>query len=588
MSGKQLIVFVGVLLMGLTIFFFGNVPETKKSIVETGDQNGKYPVDHSIQFEQKQMLVGGGDLFSFKNFVPSDFTGMIIWSGMSAHDFNKDGVEDLLVVGYHNRKNNARVLLADGKGGFTDTSASEYGIESFGLGRGALFADIDNDGDDDAVVVNNDAFIIDKEAHEREGGIYLYKQDDSGKFIDDGYLALDNVISPVLFDFDLDGDSDLLFSRYAYQALGYKFKFYSKKMFVLENRDGQIIQEPIYLNEDMEWSNDKDYWKGPETHADGCNFLAGLKSGYDAFDFSLGVADINNDGYMDIVSATDFAKSYVLLGSAEGVMSNTSAESTFEDCNAMGSVIADFDNDMDLDWFTVNVYDPAFTREDTPSSDWGIKGNQMYINDGEGKFAPVDKGVKDGTWGWGACGADFNNDGFTDIAHVTGMSRDDIRNERRFAEHHSRLFISHAGEYYREQSLESGLESLREERAIICYDWDRDGDLDIASLSVDGALTYSENKSKNNNNYLLVQVEGPQSNTDAIGYSVVVEGKDDGTIQKKAIFSSDHYNSKASKELHYGVGVNKELLITVLDIEGSIVHTEEVDSNRLLQITLNN
>jgi len=88
--------------------------------------------------------------------VSGKFSG---W-GAALHDFDLDGHLDLFVANgkFHHLFPEQDLLFAgDGNGNFRDVtdSAGEY-FRVKHVGRGAAFADYDNDGDVDAVVVNNE------------------------------------------------------------------------------------------------------------------------------------------------------------------------------------------------------------------------------------------------------------------------------------------------------------------------------------------------------------------------------------------------------------------------------------------------
>jgi len=51
----------------------------------------------------------------------------------------------------------------------------------------------------------------------------------------------------------------------------------------------------------------------------------------------------------------------------------------FTDENGMGSGVADYDNDGDLDWFVSSIWEPGAAR-------WGTTGNRPYRNLGDGTF----------------------------------------------------------------------------------------------------------------------------------------------------------------------------------------------------------
>ena len=103
-------------------------------------------------------------------------------------------------------------------------------------------------------------------------------------------------------------------------------------------------------------------------------------------------------------------------------------------------------------------------------------GNDLYRGLGDGTFERVtdSAGVDQGFWGWGACAGDFDNDGWQDIFHVNGW-----HDAGQWGDDPSRFFHSNGDGTFTERSEEVGLIETDQGRGVVCFDADRDGDLDI-------------------------------------------------------------------------------------------------------------
>ena len=88
--------------------------------------------------------------------------------------------------------------------------------------------------------------------------------------------------------------------------------------------------------------------------------------------------------------------------------------------------------------------------------------------------------VEHGFWGWGSCMYDFDNDGNLDIAHLNGFGfvPGSPQTNEFFADP-TRLFMSNGDGTFTERAFELGLNDTSQGRGIVCFDYDRDCDIDI-------------------------------------------------------------------------------------------------------------
>ena len=420
-----------------------------------------------------------------------------IAGGAAAGDFDSDGDIDLFVV----RGDVGPNLLYrnDGDNTFTDIAATaglqftKSATENY-RHSGPMFADMDGDGDLDLYMggVHGDPCLI-------------FANNGDGTFSDvtatSGIAGVGSAqnISGAFGDYDLDGDLDLLVSHWQ----------------TPRSRTAPGDTEHLWRNESTP----------TEIRFVSASVAAGLSpsimtlpdplAGTDDKDFSFApsFARINDDLFPDIIMVADFNTSMVFMNNTDGTFTNVTDVDVIRDDSGMGSAIGDYDNDGDLDWFVTSIY-----REGTGMDP---NGNRLYRNDG-GVFVDVTlaAGVENGSWGWGACFLDLNNDGNLDLFHTNGWQSDPLFDWHIDA---SRAFISTGSGTFSEDATGLGLIDQDQGRGVVCADFDNDGDVDIFIWSTEdtsGGKLFRNDTTENN--FLRVKLNGLAPNTAATGARVKV------------------------------------------------------------------
>jgi hypothetical protein len=304
--------------------------------------------------------------------------------------------------------------------------------------------------------------------------------------------------------------------------------------------------------------------------------------------FSPAFADFRNAGVQDLVIASDFKTSRTLLNANGVTFDDVTDTGVITDENGMGSAVGDYDNDGKLDWFVTAVRD----ANGEPNRMWGLSGNRLYRNTStqtELKFEDVTStaGVDDGAWGWGACAADFDHDGFLDIFHVNGFGRipdgilleqdlqmktftDSITKDK-FQDKPSRLFMNQGDGTFQNLATEWEIDMPSEGRGVTCFDYDRDGDIDIALVDHSTGMQFFENQIGHGftRRFLNVRVVGAAPNTDALGARVTVVGlvgNGHGVqSQLRVRQANTNYNGQDLPDLHFGMGISPVALSVTVE-----------------------
>jgi hypothetical protein len=211
-------------------------------------------------------------------------------------------------------------------------------------------------------------------------------------------------------------------------------------------------------------------------------------------------ADVNNDGWPDCF-VPNFGSTNVLYINQEG-KSFTPIEMGDAD-NSVGASFGDFDNDLDLDLFVANASNQH---------------NILYTNDGSGNFARITSGwvAEDKGNSHGSVWADLDNDGWQDLVVMNDQDGSKFlymnNGDGTFGKVTNSPFISPAGNSF----------------AIVSTDLELDGDLDliISNHSNEKNRVFVNNLATGH--YLLIRLEGTNSNRSAIGARIFVNAIIDG------------------------------------------------------------
>lgn len=465
---------------------------------------------------------------------------IMMGGGVTATDLNADCLPDLAFT----TGDNPGVMTYLNQGMSLFQSASLMGADTSGLFTSIGAVDLNGDYRRELVLGNL-----------LSGYVKILKQDDSDVLQLSGKLAMSrSSLSLAVGDVTGDGYPDLYFGHWDYRTLpGIAPAFWKNTTggTHLVASDGPMGTSTAAANATV--------WQLTPTFA-----------------------DMDQDGWNDLLIAADFGSSKVYRNVDNGgsrLFKDVTNRDVVTDENGMGSAVGDYDNDGDLDWFVTSIFDPNGVAE----GHWGTTGNRLYRNDsvpGTIKLADVTStaNVRDGLWGWGACFADFNNDGWLDLFQVDGYSyipyagRTPEQAETlnymaaisaEFVTKPSRLFINNHNGSFTESATAWQVDLPMDGRGIVCSDMDRDGDIDIVALDHSRRLKFFENRLGHDtgHGFVSIRLQGRAPNTDALGAKVYVSAdlNNDGMIgtgerQLRVANANSNFNSQNTPDLHFGTG----------------------------------
>lgn len=179
------------------------------------------------------------------------------------------------------------------------------------------------------------------------------------------------------------------------------------------------------------------------------------------------MADIDNDGSLDIFACNDIGQPFVYMNDGEGGLSRefpidfTSTPASDMSGN-YGSVWIDVDNDGDLDLFI------AKCRQGVNNPDDPRRWNRLFINDGNGNYTEetTAHGLENHNQSWSADFGDIDNDGDLDLV-VTNHNRS------------LQLYLNDGTGHFTEATTGSGIEYSGSFLQVKLVDFDNDGFLDL-------------------------------------------------------------------------------------------------------------
>jgi hypothetical protein len=486
---------------------------------------------------------------------PEDSTTSRVAGGVAINDYNNDGRLDIYVTHGRNATGKLFSLQADGR--FLDTTQSA-GITSSSAGHGGAFFDINLDGQVDLLSIQEEPSVL-----------QVFANNGNGTFTDitetTGLTLTKSTLSLAAGDYDLDGDLDLFFSHW--------------NPFSKQDRWGFL------------WQNQGDAtFNDVSDIADIGTFAAEVSEQEPQlereYSFTPIFADFNNDRFPDLLLSSDYNTSQILINNAgTGYVDTTT--NVIDDNSGMGGAVADYDNDGDLDWFVSAIGDIE-ERVTSPYS-----GSRLYQNDGEGNVGNATDlaGVKQSYWGWGTCFADFNNDGFQDLFTVNGFdgmteAQSVSRAYANYNNDRAVLYINDGDGTFTERGVELGITHTAMGRGLACYDYDRDGDLDmLISNSGKAPSLYRNNTFSSGNNFLNIRLKGATINPQAVGARIYVSIN--GQEQMRELQLGNNYVSQNPVEAHFGLG-DSDIVDTVRivwpGIEADTSELNNVEANQFLLI----
>ena len=278
---------------------------------------------------------------------------------------------------------------------------------------------------------------------------------------------------------------------------------------------------------------------------------AGIAKATESYGMTVVAADLDEDGWTDILVACDSTPSLLFMNNhdgtfrEEGVLRGVALSDDGMEQAGMGVGVGDYDLDGHLDLFKTHFAEDA---------------NGLYHNDGKGNFDDLTRSsrlaVDTRYICWGAGIVDLDNDGYPDLFMVSGNVYPEV--ERKLPQYPNKspraVFRNLGNRTFEELGAEAGpgVTDAHSSRGCAFGDFDNDGDLDILIVNMNEPPSLLRNDIKGKQNWIKVKLEGVKSNRSAIGARVLAHYG--GKVQAQAVLSQSSYYSCNDSRLHFGLG----------------------------------
>ncbi len=516
-------------------------------------------------------------------------------NGIGVGDFNADGKPDLFISG--NTVPNKLFLNRSPEGGiaFEDVTRKAK-LEGNGKwATGVSVADVNGDGLSDIYVChsgfyrklsdkNNELFIN----QGVKGGVPVFKE----VAVEAGLNAIGSQSTQAaFFDYDKDGDLDMFLLNHSNHTVNP----------FLNTREMRATPNPYFGNRLFENVGGKGKLKFQDVTQ-----KAGIINNALNFGLSVVVADINQDGWPDLYTTSDYTEvDCYYVNNRNGTFTESLRKSfTHVSRFSMGADVADFNNDGLPDVLTLDmlpednhrqkllkgpdVYDQYHLLLDSGYYHQNMR-NMLHLNRGideagNVRFSEIGQlaGVSNTDWSWAGLMADLDNDGWKDLLITNGYLRDftnmdflkytvadeqmkeaakgnlnfktyDLVQKMPSNRLRNYLFRNSGASGslgFEDVSEKWGMNELAVSNAAAYADFDGDGDLDMVISHINEPVSIYQNQT--NKKGLTLRLTGVNANSQAFGARARVYAG--GTMQYAELYPVRGYQSTVTTDLHFGLG----------------------------------
>jgi len=478
-------------------------------------------------------------------------------NGAAVGDIDGDGYLDVLLLGQagqHSRlfRNDP---APDGGRRFTDiTEAAGLGAVTSNA-RVAQFVDLAGTGRPDLVIA------ADYQPGGPGGSSQLFRNDGAGHFTDvtagSGFDPSGYIVGGMAFaDYDGSGRPSIWLSYWTNEGASDPGRTDIKGLFPGSNR--------LYRNLGGYRFEDVTESMGPQA--------------YHGDSFTAVFADFTDDGRADIYQANDNRPDRFYENLGGGTFRDPGYRSGLTRVgNSMG-VATTVDPDGSLALFITHITDPS-----------GLFGSNIgntlmrYQGDADGlhfRDTIADTGLVDTAWGWGNAFVDLDLDGDLDAYAVQGMKAYVNGKSEHLADATSKLFLDDGTGAHYTTAAGTGCDLPGDQRALVVFDYDRDGTPDLLVTQVAGPTMLLRNQTTGRHS-LTVAPTGPGD----AGIDARIAVTAGGRTTTQLLLAGGSYLAGPPREAYFGLGASPMAdAVRIAWADGTTTELHDVPADQVLRV----
>lgn len=557
---------------------------------------------------EKSNITFNNQLLESKNISILDYLYYYNGGGVSLGDINNDGLVDIYFTSNQGKN---KLYLNKGNNKFEDISA-KAGVESQSdWNTGTVMADVNGDGYLDIYV----CAVVGINGFEGQNELFINNKDNTFTESAAEYgLDLDNYSSSAaFFDYDIDGDLDMYLLNHAVHS---ELSFGNAET---RNKRSYECGDKLFRNDNGKFVDVSEQ--------------AGIFGGANGYGLGLAVSDFNLDGFPDIYVGNDFHEDdYYYLNNGDGTFTE-SLKNYFGHTSrfSMGVDVADVNHDGFPDILTLDMLPEdekvlksslgddnsqmLKMRTEKLGYHYQYSRNMLQLNQGGNHFTETAllSGVASTDWSWSTLFGDYNQDGEQDLFVCNGIpkrpndldyvkyySNDQIKSKISTTklldkEALKRMPKGNVTNYVFQGAADLQFKNRSkdwiENDSLISNgsgyaDIDNDGDLDVITNNTNSIASIYVNTTNKKANYLKLKLRFTGKNTFGIGAKVISYFKE--KKQFKELQTTRGFQSSSEPILHFGFGKTSKIdSLVVIWPDKTFQTLKHVKANQTLTIKAN-